>query len=771
MKRIFLLFLCGFLCAANISAQTWDCGAQGNNVTATLSGSPGNYTLTISGTGEMANYVDFGYAPWYASHDTSIKSVIIESGVTTIGNFAFYFCMGLTSITIPDGVTTIGRLAFMYCESLSSITIPESVTTIGEWAFFGCMGLTSVTIPDGVTTIDYATFSSCTGLTSISIPESVTTIGTWAFASCTGLTSIIIPENVTTFGDGVFAGCTGLTSIPENLTTIGRGMFNDCTGLTFVTIPEGVTSIGEWAFASCTGLKSVIIHENVTSIGGWAFSDCWSLTSITIPENVTSIGEQAFYCCTGLTSITILNGVTTIGNRTFAHCTGLASITTHAVIPPTLGYQAFYDVSETIPVYIPCFTYDKYKANWYYFSNIIINGTVSDTTFYSVKRCWGVPYTDNNFTEPIIEVGTYYRTLANNLGCDSVVCLTLSQYEPVNTHYYQALICRGDTYNDQNFTGLIDAGSYQTTHQNINGCDSIVFLQLSLTNSPEQELCMISVDLEYHNQIVWKRQEEITAYNIYREGNVMGQYVLVATIPYEAANNWTDMESNARVRSYSYKVSGIDTCGNESVLSAMHKTMHLTINQGIGSWNLIWTPYEGTGYSTYNIYRAVGETFGELTLIGTMPSSNSSFTDFTSTGSGYVYYMIEIVLNNTCDGSVVPVQSAASKTVNSEPSFGAIRSNIATNNPDGLSGTPTGFKIRDAENTVKVYPNPFIGEVHITGADGYMLRVINSAGVEIYIQMINTTDETVRMEHLPAGVYFFRFEKDEQTIMVKTVKN
>ena len=137
--------------------------------------------------------------------ENSVK-VEIGTAVTSIGNYAFQACYGLTSITIPDSVTSIRNEAFAWCSGLTSITIPDGVTSIGNNAFSGCSGLTSVTIPNGVTSIGNETFSSCSGLTSITISDSVTSIGYYAFSGCSGLTSITIPDSVTSIGDSAFSG-------------------------------------------------------------------------------------------------------------------------------------------------------------------------------------------------------------------------------------------------------------------------------------------------------------------------------------------------------------------------------------------------------------------------------------------------------------------------------------------------------------------------------------------------------------------------------------
>ena len=218
-------------------------------------------TLTISGTGAMKDY-DYYNNPSPASQKKdSVKKVVIEDGVTSIRNSAFYDCNSLTSITIPNSVTSIGAYAFSNCYYLTNITIPNSVTSIENYAFRSCSSLTSITIPDSVTSIGELAFYSCDSLTSITISNSVTSIGERAFAYCSRLTSITIPDSVTSIGEAAFAGCSSLTSI---------------------TIPDSVTSIGEYAFQSCSSLTSITIPDSVTSIGDYVFISCSSLTTISL---------------------------------------------------------------------------------------------------------------------------------------------------------------------------------------------------------------------------------------------------------------------------------------------------------------------------------------------------------------------------------------------------------------------------------------------------------------------------------------------------------
>jgi hypothetical protein len=201
------------------------------------------------------------------------------------------------------------------------------VTSIRDYVFSGCSGLTGVTIPNSVTSIGVGAFNGCSGLTGVTIPNSVTSIGGSAFSGCSGLTSVTIPNSVTSIGDYAFGDCSGLTSvtIPDSVTSIGYGAFYGCSGLTSVAIGNSVTSIGDYAFNGCSGLTGVAIPDSVTSIGERAFYECSDLTSVTIPNSVTSIGERAFEDCSSLTSVTIGTGLTTIGTYVFSGCSSLGA--------------------------------------------------------------------------------------------------------------------------------------------------------------------------------------------------------------------------------------------------------------------------------------------------------------------------------------------------------------------------------------------------------------------------------------------------------------
>ena len=210
-----------------------------------------DYTLRIYGNGTMYNFDVWAdeephptSVPWVKERE-KIGTVVIDNGVTHIGDNSFYSCSSLTKVTIPNSVTSIGECAFSICTSLTKITIPNSVKSIGDCVFSNCYTLADVTISNSITSIGHSAFSNCSSLAHVTIPNGVASIGSYAFYDCP-LTEIAIPNSVMSIGEGAFRACTPLTKI---------------------TIPNSVTSIEDCAFDDCDNLKYIKIGKNVTKIG------------------------------------------------------------------------------------------------------------------------------------------------------------------------------------------------------------------------------------------------------------------------------------------------------------------------------------------------------------------------------------------------------------------------------------------------------------------------------------------------------------------------
>ena len=153
-----------------------------------------NGVLTITGNGEMPEYTDYPYAPWYYFYK-DIKEVKIESGVKNVSCGALVNCSNLTKVTLPNTITNIGEAAFADCTSLSEIALPNSLTSIGEYAFAYCPKLSEITLPNSLRTIGDGAFEDCAGLTEITLPNSLTSVGEDAFAYCMNLATVTIEND------------------------------------------------------------------------------------------------------------------------------------------------------------------------------------------------------------------------------------------------------------------------------------------------------------------------------------------------------------------------------------------------------------------------------------------------------------------------------------------------------------------------------------------------------------------------------------------------
>ena len=388
MKKITLLFFC-LVSVLTVNAEVYE-GSCGTNVRYSLDTSTG--VLSITGTGAMTNYDSSSSSvPWY-SYRSYIKTVEISDGVTSIGNYAFYECSGLTSVTIPNSVTSIGSSAFDFCSGLTSVTIPNSVTSIGSYAFYGCYfekkdfinnssldaeanNYWRATIidsrNDGFVIKDGTLLKYTGNESSVTIPNSVTSIGSSAFYTCSKLTSVTIPTSVTSIGDYAFSYCSSLTSItiPNSVTSIKYDAFKGCSGLTSVHITDLVawcnisfSESGSWDEIS-ESYHYRGYYSNPLYNAHHLFIDGKEITDLVIPDGVTSIKNGAFYGCSGLTSVTIPNSVTSIGKGAFENCTGLNNVYCYAENVPSTDSDAFSNSSiSSATLSVPEISFIAYKT-------------------------------------------------------------------------------------------------------------------------------------------------------------------------------------------------------------------------------------------------------------------------------------------------------------------------------------------------------------------------------------------------------------------------
>ncbi len=251
------------------------------------------------------------------------------------------------------------------------------------------------------------------------------------------------------------------------------------------------------------------------------------------------------------------------------------------------------------------------------------------------------------------------------------------------------------------------------------------------TDDVVPQICMVDVRDGY-NTVLWEKGLEVMNYNIYREGDIAGSYEMVATVPYDSLSQWVDSVSRPTSRSYRYRMTATDIYGYESEPGDIHKTMHLTINKGIGNqWNLVWTEYEGTEYTTYIIYR--GTNASNIEQIDVIPAGgNTTYTD-ENAQEGDVYYQVGVMVTSPCNPS---------------KSSSVILSNIATNGNVG---------ILDVDMTnIKVFSKD--GKIIVHNTLGKSVQVFDMEGRTIFVanNTYSSNDGQVSISVPKSGVYLVK---------------
>lgn len=514
-------------------------GVCGTNVRYSLSDAG---TLTISGSGKMADYTDSRRAPWY-SQRTAIKKIVIGSGVTAIGNQAFCGCTELNSVTIATSVKKIGGEAFSECISLVKVTLPKNMSEMGAYAFANCDSLTTISeIPGTLKKIPEGAFKECSSLMSVSLSYGVTVIADDAFANCYSLTAVKLPGTVSEIGSGAFSYCEKLNSatIPgavseigasafansgikrlvlnEGIGTIENQAFYGCAGLTSVTVPASVSSIGRAAFAQCSNLKTLVLKNGLNTIGDSAFRLCDRLKSVTIPGSVASVGASAFSHCSSLTDAVMERGVENIGSSAFSYCPKLTAVTVPASVF-SIGSETFR-YSDSVKMYGTSGSYaETYaKANQIPFTdpgNVKLDIPViakASNTVSGIHVYWKTVSKATSYTiyRSVSQNGTYTR-----LATISAANYTDQNIESGKTYYYKV---RANMANVQSAASAAK--------------------QMTFVATPDITL---RVNRSTGVGLGWDRITGATGYAVYRKSySGSDAWVRVATLTNNATTKWTD---------------------------------------------------------------------------------------------------------------------------------------------------------------------------------------------------------------------------------------
>ncbi|MBR3945615.1 MAG: leucine-rich repeat protein [Bacteroidales bacterium] len=602
-------------------------------------------------------------------------------------------------------------------------------------------------------------FYNANSLTSVTIPNSVTSIGCGAFYGCSGLSgTLTIPNSVTSIGNYAFGGCSGLTTLNFNAENCSNGSNSiGFTTLTKITIGENVATIPNYAFSGCTSLDSIISYaNNPPVIYGGTFDSQLSLnTPVVVPCGMVETYEDADFWynfrriqqrpdCGATYTITVLSSNNAWGSVSGGG-TYMAGETASLIASANEGYRFsnWSDGSTENPHNITVTQNETYIATF-----VVGSSLPTIYSSFSAEACGSYTWNNQTYTES----GEYQQTFTAANSADSVVTLTLTILpapQPTITLYGELDACNPSsvalvTGQYQSYlwsngattiaTSVIEPGYYYVEVTGENGCTGIseqtnVGVSNAITEAPQ--ISVVGMNGMNRNVVTWSAManDNVTAYRIYRENNIANVYEPMATVVASAQTYWTDETADPSSRAFRYKVTAVDECGGESPMSDYHKTMHLTINKGIGNtWNLIWSHYEGFGFGTYRVYR--GTSPSNMTMIGEVPSNLNSYTDNTATASTGFYYQVEVV-RNTRDAEI------------------SSRSNIVTTEGNGIEENVT--------MEIALFPNPTTDILNITSSETISeIEIVNVMGQVVRRIEVNGDNAVCNVEDLKSGVYVVR---------------
>lgn len=341
--------------------------------------------LNIKGNGSISSNSGF------KSYKESIRHVIIEPGITSIGPEIFFEFENIESIEIPDTVNSIGMQAFVWCRNIKEIIIPEGVRNIYESTFWGCESLENLVLPSTITSIGEDAFYACRSLKKLVLPDGITSMAESAFWACYGLEEINIPKGMKEIPVNCFSSCTALKKVilHDKLEIIGEEAFDGCSALAEIEIPESVRVINDYAFWGCSSLKNVVIPGSVMNFGNTVFGNCAKLSSIKFTGNPPEFAKEAFKS----TKTTLLYR---LGNSEWTSSVrqqygGTVTWKTYSVV----GHMFTSEIVEPTCIRWGYTKYSCIDCNEYYMENYLPmlghewdEGTVSgNTATYTCLRC------------------------------------------------------------------------------------------------------------------------------------------------------------------------------------------------------------------------------------------------------------------------------------------------------------------------------------------------------------------------------------------------
>lgn len=384
------------------------------------------------------------------------------------------------------------------------------------------------------------------------------------------------------------------------------------------------------------------------------------------------------------------------------------------------------------------------------------NGSTSNTLYVDTEGTYSVIGTDAYGCWGAASVNvTFYTLTPPTIMVNGAItpCQSSTATLSVNGYYNSYFWSTGEA------TPAIEVSTpgYYWVAVTDNGCTATseaIQLGTSSLIPDTASICVISVEND-HNLIVWNmlNNSNVESYRIYRENDQANIFELLATIPAMQTNTYEDITANPSIRAYRYKMTAMDVCYGETPMSDFHKTVHLTINQGLNnSWNLIWTPYEGMEFPSYRLYR--GTAPETLDLIATMPSTLTSMTDFEAP-EGPLFYQIEMVMDGSC-----------MLYTRDNTAYSGARSNIVYNGVTAISSYDG--------SDLTLYPNPTTGMVTVklspeTCNQTPEIQVFDIYGRRLQVMAVAGETTQIDLSQYSTGIYIVKVVKGGKVVAVRKV--
>jgi len=734
-------------------------------------------------------------------------SLIIPSSVTEIAADAFSNCSSISELYLNSNISKIGDNAFNNCVNLEKITLQTSLPpTIFSNTFKGVnKDICSLIIPPS-SLIEYMIANYWNVF--LNTIERTLTVKTYDASSIDTSSATLngnlqIIDNHPILAYGFCWNTIGLPDVSDNIINNGPTMeegrfsniFSDLSESTtyyvraFVTdeaktiygkeitftTPSKPSSAGNilGPFLICQGENSVVY--SVPPVDG-AASYLW-----TLPEEASGISYSnsiaVNFSNTAQSGELTVKGTNKwgIGEPSVCNLTVLSLPTgAESILGEISVCQSQDSILYTVPL-----IHDADSYAW-----TLPEGATGESTTNSIFVSYGTKAVSGNITvKGVNECGA---------GQAAILPITVNQL-PTITVKDTTVICGGSvplivevdyigdalSYRWSPETGLSDPNIsnpiatvmndivYTITITTPNSCSISKDLKVTIIPMEKPEIGIVGVGSDNKNLIVWNKPISlgIESYNIYKETNVSDIYELIGSVPYDSLSIFVDDLSRPDVQSNKYRLSIVDYSGLESPLSDHHKTMHLSINKGMGnSWNLIWSPYIGFNVSTYNIYRGLSP--DNLLLLNSIAGSNVQYNDLDAP-LGNVYYQLEVISPNVVSPSkIFSSQKVIKSTTNItdiQLSYHSSRSNIVDN------GIISDIDKLSENQNIKISPNPVKDILIIDCEGGSTFEILTLMGQVIYHGSLSEC-MTVPTYTFTPGIFVIKVKTGQNYIYKKFIK-